>query len=261
MPGSLPSKRMQIRGSCDHCEGKNVYCDCKVPSTQCTNDHVDCDGYPNSRRAFLKGYTGSLEERVRSLGAEVMAHQKMVEEKDENIHRLCAIAEPEVLDDTSTHSQESDTSNPIIEIFEITKDQELGSSPSSFLRPLLDADIPAWVQQVTTTAASSSSPPAIKLLIVDTLNSATQENRIRRNSRQRMLAFLKPVLKVLKLRELILEPSGHILFGKPYDVSDISKSCHTYYLALNLFSLAWKYFHNQKLAWGYSSSKMNTIEL
>ena len=72
----LDDKRLTNRRSCTQCV--NVGFECK------TSDKL-------SRRAFPRGYTESLEERVRLLEAEVKDLKELLDEKDEKIDMLSRI--------------------------------------------------------------------------------------------------------------------------------------------------------------------------
>jgi hypothetical protein len=73
---TLLSRRLTLRRSCSQCT--NVGFECK------TSDKL-------SRRAFPRGYTESLEERVRSLEQEVRELKALLDEKDEKIDMLSRI--------------------------------------------------------------------------------------------------------------------------------------------------------------------------
>ncbi|KAJ4376278.1 DNA-binding transcription factor cat8 [Neocucurbitaria cava] len=98
MPGILPMKvikvgsncQARIAQACDRCRSKKIRCDGIRPScTQCTNVGFECKTSDKlSRRAFPRGYTESLEERVRLLEAEVRELKDLLDEKDEKIDML-----------------------------------------------------------------------------------------------------------------------------------------------------------------------------
>jgi hypothetical protein len=101
MPGILPMKVIKVGSSCqsriaqacDRCRSKKIRCDGIRPScTQCTNVGFECKTSDKlSRRAFPRGYTESLEERVRLLEAEVRELKDLLDEKDEKIDMLSRI--------------------------------------------------------------------------------------------------------------------------------------------------------------------------
>ncbi|KAH7132164.1 transcriptional activator protein-like protein acu-15 [Dendryphion nanum] len=98
MPGILPMKVIKVGSSaqsriaqaCDRCRSKKIRCDGIRPScTQCSNVGFECKTSDKlSRRAFPRGYTESLEERVRALEAEVRELKDLLDEKDEKIDML-----------------------------------------------------------------------------------------------------------------------------------------------------------------------------
>ena len=87
------SAQSRIAQACDRCRSKKIRCDGITPScTQCSNVGFECKTSDKlSRRAFPRGYTESLEERVRSLEAEVKELKDLLDEKDEKIDILCRI--------------------------------------------------------------------------------------------------------------------------------------------------------------------------
>jgi hypothetical protein len=101
MPGILPMKVIKVGSSCqsriaqacDRCRSKKIRCDGIRPScTQCTNVGFECKTSDKlSRRAFPRGYTESLEERVRVLESEVRELKELLDEKDEKIDMLSRI--------------------------------------------------------------------------------------------------------------------------------------------------------------------------
>ncbi|KAL4934150.1 C6 transcription factor FacB/Cat8 [Aspergillus undulatus] len=101
MPGILPMKvikvgnntHSRIAQACDRCRSKKIRCDGVRPCcTQCANVGFECKTSDKlSRRAFPRGYTESLEERVRALEAEVRDLKNLLDEKDEKIDVLSRI--------------------------------------------------------------------------------------------------------------------------------------------------------------------------
>jgi hypothetical protein len=98
MPGILPMKMIRVGSStssriaqaCDRCRSKKIRCDGIRPTcTQCGNVGFECKTSDKlSRRAFPRGYTESLEDRVRGLEAEVRELKQLLDEKDEKIDML-----------------------------------------------------------------------------------------------------------------------------------------------------------------------------
>ncbi|KAL4779465.1 fungal-specific transcription factor domain-containing protein [Aspergillus varians] len=101
MPGILPMKvikvgsntQSRIAQACDRCRSKKIRCDGVRPCcTQCANVGFECKTSDKlSRRAFPRGYTESLEERVRALESEVKDLKNLLDEKDEKIDVLSRI--------------------------------------------------------------------------------------------------------------------------------------------------------------------------
>ncbi|KAM0344634.1 hypothetical protein ACHAPU_007408 [Fusarium lateritium] len=101
MPGILPMKvikvgtssQSRIAQACDRCRSKKIRCDGIRPTcSQCANVGFECRTSDKlSRRAFPRGYTESLEERVRQLENEVRELKDLLDEKDEKIDMLSKI--------------------------------------------------------------------------------------------------------------------------------------------------------------------------
>ncbi len=87
MGSSAPSRVAQ---ACDRCRSKKIRCDGIRPScTQCTTVGFECRISDTlSRRAFPRGYTECLEERIRSLESEVRELKDLLDEKDEKMEML-----------------------------------------------------------------------------------------------------------------------------------------------------------------------------
>lgn len=84
------SSQSRIAQACDRCRSKKIRCDGIRPCcTQCANVGFECRTSDKlSRRAFPRGYTESLEDRVRTLEAEVRELKGLLDEKDEKIDVL-----------------------------------------------------------------------------------------------------------------------------------------------------------------------------
>ncbi|KAL7799087.1 fungal-specific transcription factor domain-containing protein [Trichoderma ceciliae] len=101
MPGILPMKVIKVGNSaqsriaqaCDRCRSKKIRCDGVRPTcSQCSSVGFECRTSDKlSRRAFPRGYTESLEERVRVLEGEVRELKDLLDEKDEKIDMLSAM--------------------------------------------------------------------------------------------------------------------------------------------------------------------------
>ncbi|KAM0720202.1 hypothetical protein Q7P37_004338 [Cladosporium fusiforme] len=83
----------RIAQACDRCRSKKIRCDGVRPCcSQCANVGFECKTSDKlSRRAFPRGYTESLEERVRALETEVRELKDLLDEKDEKIDMLSRI--------------------------------------------------------------------------------------------------------------------------------------------------------------------------
>jgi len=120
MPGILPMKvikvgtsaQSRIAQACDRCRSKKIRCDGVTPCcSQCANVGFECKTSDKlSRRAFPRGYTESLEERVRSLEDEARELKDLLDEKDEKIDMLSRMHSnsPSMRRPSSTTSTSSD---------------------------------------------------------------------------------------------------------------------------------------------------------
>ncbi|TGO68484.1 hypothetical protein BOTNAR_0024g00350 [Botryotinia narcissicola] len=99
MPGILPMKIIKVGSSssqsriaqaCDRCRSKKIRCDGIRPCcSQCSGVGFECKTSDKlSRRAFPRGYTESLEERVRTLEGEIREMKELLDGKDEKIDML-----------------------------------------------------------------------------------------------------------------------------------------------------------------------------
>jgi hypothetical protein len=98
MPGILPMKvikvgsgsQSRIAQACDRCRSKKIRCDGIRPTcSQCASVGFECRTSDRlSRRAFPRGYTESLEERVRQLENEIHELKDLLDSKDEKIDML-----------------------------------------------------------------------------------------------------------------------------------------------------------------------------
>jgi hypothetical protein len=114
MPGILPMKvikvgtssQSRIAQACDRCRSKKIRCDGIRPTcSQCSNVGFECKTSDKlSRRAFPRGYTESLEERVRQLETEVRELKDLLDEKDEKIDILSKM--------DSNRQRQASTSSP-----------------------------------------------------------------------------------------------------------------------------------------------------
>lgn len=116
------NNQTRIAQACDRCRSKKIRCDGVRPQcTQCVNVGFECKTSDKlSRRAFPRGYTESLEERVRALESEVRDLKDLLDEKDEKIDMLSRI---------HSHSSPGNTvarrsSTPIAEVFEEPQEKD-----------------------------------------------------------------------------------------------------------------------------------------
>jgi hypothetical protein len=113
------SSQSRIAQACDRCRSKKIRCDGIRPCcTQCANVGFECKTSDKlSRRAFPRGYTESLEDRVRSLEAEVRELKGLLDEKDEKIDvlsRLHSFSSPPRKDRSPRPASSSPTSSPAV---------------------------------------------------------------------------------------------------------------------------------------------------
>ena len=124
MPGILPMKVIKVGSSsqsriaqaCDRCRSKKIRCDGVTPCcSQCANVGFECKTSDKlSRRAFPRGYTESLEERVRALESEIRELKVLVDEKEEKIDLLSKIHafSPDQKLSTASASPGTQSANP-----------------------------------------------------------------------------------------------------------------------------------------------------
>ena len=84
------TSQSRVAQACDRCRSKKIRCDGIRPCcSQCATVGFECRTSDKlSRRAFPRGYTESLEERVRALEAEVRGLKDALDEKDDVIDLL-----------------------------------------------------------------------------------------------------------------------------------------------------------------------------
>jgi len=106
--GTAASER--IAQACDRCRSKKIKCDGLAPAcSQCTTVRFECKTSDKlSRRAFPRGYTESLEERVRSLELEIRELKDLLDEKDEKIDIISKLYSPQAI----SQSRRSSASPP-----------------------------------------------------------------------------------------------------------------------------------------------------
>ena len=154
--GSTTSSR--IAQACDRCRSKKIRCDGIRPTcTQCANVGFECKTSDKlSRRAFPRGYTESLEDRVRGLEAEVRELKQLLDEKDEKIDMLSR------LHSFSSPSRNGSTSLSPGNAAQIKDDVQ--SSRSDYLH----VEIPAPVQAGGPSTGSSTTTAFVESFDVKT---------------------------------------------------------------------------------------------
>lgn len=107
------SAQSRIAQACDRCRSKKIRCDGIRPCcSQCANVGFECKTSDKlSRRAFPRGYTESLEERVRNLETEVRELKDLLDEKDEKIDILSKMHSNSKTPVVTTPSKESPKEN------------------------------------------------------------------------------------------------------------------------------------------------------
>ena len=160
MPGILPMKMIRvgtavqsrIAQACDRCRSKKIRCDGVRPCcSQCSNVGFECKTSDKlSRRAFPRGYTESLEDRVRGLEAEVRELKDLLDEKDEKIDMLSR------LHSFSPQSRKNSTSLSPAQSVQVKAEVE------SAREEVLHVEIPAPVQPTVASTGSSTTPSFIE---------------------------------------------------------------------------------------------------
>lgn len=159
MPGILPMKMIRVGSSnqsriaqaCDRCRSKKIRCDGIRPTcSQCANVGFECKTSDKlSRRAFPRGYTESLEDRVRGLEAEVRELKQLLDEKDEKIDMLSRLHSFSPIRKQSVSSSPANTS-------------EIKSEVVSAQEEVLHVENPAPVDPNTTSAGPSTTSAFIE---------------------------------------------------------------------------------------------------
>lgn len=112
------SAQSRIAQACDRCRSKKIRCDGTRPTcSQCSNVGFECRTSDKlSRRAFPRGYTESLEERVRALETEVRELKDLLDEKDEKIDLLSKMhgnRQRSIQDNTNNNGSNSSPHSPL----------------------------------------------------------------------------------------------------------------------------------------------------
>lgn len=163
MSGILPMKvikvgtssQSRIAQACDRCRSKKIRCDGVRPCcSQCASVGFECKTSDKlSRRAFPRGYTESLEERVRSLEAEVRELRELLGEKSEKIDNLSSIRASSRASNSPaspTPSAEACAESPLEEgVFHVQTSSLLLGSESSHSLFVSDSSGRAFVGEYT----------------------------------------------------------------------------------------------------------------
>lgn len=99
-PGSTEDRVLQ---ACDRCRLKKTKCDGKKPCLNCAGVGLECRVLDRLlRRAFPRGYTETLEERLRQLETENRRLARLVDWKDSQLQATSASSASEGSSDTTT---------------------------------------------------------------------------------------------------------------------------------------------------------------
>lgn len=157
MPGILPMKVIRVGSSaqsriaqaCDRCRSKKIRCDGIRPCcTQCGNVGFECKTSDKlSRRAFPRGYTESLEDRVRGLEAEVRELKDLLDEKDEKLEMLSKIHS------FSPSSRKSSSSSSPVASEQGNEDLQATKEDCIRIEPPMSADPTTSLPGLSSTAA------------------------------------------------------------------------------------------------------------
>ncbi|SGZ53145.1 CIC11C00000003435 [Sungouiella intermedia] len=116
-PGLAAARTAQ---ACDRCRAKKQKCDGKLPAcSSCASIGIKCIVLDKlSRRAFPKGYTETLEERVRQLEAENTKLQGLLDLRDEQLAlntskagRYTNLASPDGVNSNNDHDNDTNTTD------------------------------------------------------------------------------------------------------------------------------------------------------
>lgn len=167
------SSQSRVAQACDRCRSKKIRCDGVRPCcSQCASVGFECKTSDKlSRRAFPRGYTESLEDRVRSLEAEVKELKDLLDEKDEKIDVLSRIhsfspvwrkeASPQSPSNAATRNGDNDSRDEVEEKENIIQIPESFSSRRNptFDTPFAGASSTrAFVGKASAFSPSFSSP-------------------------------------------------------------------------------------------------------
>lgn len=123
-PGGQNGSR--IAQACDRCRSKKIKCDGKRPScSQCSSVGFECKITDKlTRRAFPRGYTESLEDRVRQLESENQKLLDLLDLKDEQMDLMSRVHYTQNQKYPNNSTSESDVKNETKNIYEINNNNE-----------------------------------------------------------------------------------------------------------------------------------------
>ena len=121
----------RIAQACDRCRAKKIKCNGEVPAcSQCRSVGFECKTSDKlSRKAFPRGYTETLEERVRILEGEIKELKDLLDDKDEKIDllskvrtfagsRLPSLASQSSQSSTDGHSLSIDSNDEVFDVLQ-----------------------------------------------------------------------------------------------------------------------------------------------
>jgi hypothetical protein len=264
----------RIAHACDRCRSKKIRCDGIQPScTQCVNVGFKCrtsDKIP--RRAFPRGYTESLEQRVRFLESETLELKDFLDEKDDKISSLAELASEAQTEQGVRHkTQERERQRNLetaqicepaakhlhVYLFEIGQTQIDREEIHTGKQSEKQNKIVEWIEAKTTMARTTNADPAIELLVIETPDDPPGEESSQRRLYNEVLHLSRPALDSLGISIKVLDIYGSAVFDEsPPDflhfrqLDSDSERESTYHIALGHFSLAFRYFPQSKSSVG-----------
>jgi hypothetical protein len=269
----LQCKRLQSKGAqaCDRCRSKHIRCDGLLPScTQCLNVGFQCRTSEKlSRREFPRGYTESLEERVRGLESETRDLKELLDEKDENIDALVRLTERWKTGTTKSFSDNGGsqekppadvmfkksvypTKNELkVSTLEMTRNIAVGESKTLKEKNKTENGVSRYVQHKISLAKNTNTVPSIDIVIVDTPDNPVDGDYTcpPRSLYNEAYETVSPAFKALNIPEQILGTYGRVVFDKfviETAQSGVQNTKHgsafVYHISLGFFSFAFRYF-------------------
>jgi hypothetical protein len=176
---SIRLAQRMVAAACDRCRSKKIRCDgIKPQCSHCANLGFECKTTNISRTAFPRGYTESLEERVRALEAEEQELKDLLDVKNERVDTLVRAIlhehSPEATNGSNKPTAKFPTESSHVlpkalhmYTFEIERHNGLPGL-SATKQSIKKTKISKWVHDTHKSATESTYYPAIKLLVVDT---------------------------------------------------------------------------------------------